>query len=246
MKKILLTAVILTLLAPAMFAVTYNDTITAIFGTGNPNGGWTSETGNNIQLALRAKNRTTGDTTNVNGVYSFATGVDPSNAARARWNFEFSINSNAAQNPGGPNLSSYVYLLSVDIDPTLGTNFITFNPVTGIPDNAYGNNSTGNGAGTVGNAITSPGLQAANNIAQNSSNIMFAPFLGDPNANGVYDFVLRAYDPSDLVNALATTSMRVIVGDPSALPDSGATVAMLGIGLVAIAGFSLRKRAAKV
>ena len=51
--------------APLLSAVTtYNVSITAIFGSGNPNGGWVSNTDNGIQLGLRAKGRN--DTSYVN------------------------------------------------------------------------------------------------------------------------------------------------------------------------------------
>src|SRR5688500_16347208 len=102
MKKIL-AVLLCTAIAPALFADSYNTNITAIYGGGNPDTGWTSDSGNGITLGLRAKNRDTGVTPNNGaGVYSFATGYNAANT-RALWNYEFSINS------GTPFLSFYDY-----------------------------------------------------------------------------------------------------------------------------------------
>lgn len=249
MKFKIIAFLLLTIATPA-WAVSYDQTITAIFGTGNPNGGWAADTNNNIELGLRAKNRTTGATPDSNnGIYTFATGVDPAHTNRALWNFEFSINSDVSGMPGpttGNSLVDYVFVLSVDTDPSQGTNFTTFNPVSAIPDNSMGNNGTANGAGVE----TGPGSAFMFNIAQNSENITFSAFgSGDPNADATYDYRLAAYAIGDtmFLHPLAFISIQVIVGDGGArVPDSGTTVAMLGVGLLGMAGFGLRKRLAKI
>ena len=109
MKKLLVIAIGIVLV-PFLHADLYNQNITAIYGGGNPDAGWTTDSGNGIQLGLRAKNRDTGATPNVNGVYAFSTGYNAAHT-RALWNYEFSINS------GTPNLSYYDYFLGVDLDP---------------------------------------------------------------------------------------------------------------------------------
>src|SRR5688500_4035869 len=97
MKKILtLLFVSFGLCTQVAFALSFDETITAIFGSGNPNTGWTTEqNADGITLALRGKHRVTADTTNVEGTYSFPTGLQEPNNNRALWNWEFSINSGA-------------------------------------------------------------------------------------------------------------------------------------------------------
>jgi len=224
-NRILIGAVLACLAMPlaTQAVTTYDANITAIFGGGNPNGGWTENTENNFQLALRGKDRTTGATAQPNtlGVYEFNVG-DP-------WNFEFSINSDAngtmSRNLTTPPLISY--LLSVDVDGGLGVSFNTYNPLA-YPDNSLGNNSTANGAGVE----PGPAGYAVWNIAQNSERPIYPPnFIGD--GAGIYDFILSAYNGNQLLN---TVSMQVRVGSSQAVPDGGGTLALLGIGVVGLFG----------
>src|ERR1043165_8294800 len=140
-KKVLILALISAVGLSAWAAVLYNQTITAIYGTGNPDTGWTADTRNGIQLALRAKNRVEGSTTNATGVYSFPVGSAP----RGAWNYEFSINSDVT---GGTNpLSTYDYYISTDSDPSQCIRYTTVNALEYWNDSSYGNNTTANGAG---------------------------------------------------------------------------------------------------
>jgi hypothetical protein len=223
MRRSLITILALGAFVPSLMAVQYNQNVTAIYGSGNPDGGWTTETGGGITVGLRGKNRTTGATPNVNGVYTFPTGTVGS-PARALWNFEFSINSGTAP------LSSYIYSLSVDLDPSQGVNFLTFNPLTGYGDNSYGNAGTANGQGIEGLASA---LAGGNTIAQNSQNIVF---LGlNPLLDGTYDYVLTASSAAG--GPQATVGITVVVGNGgSRVPDAGSTVALLGTALVGLAG----------
>ena len=147
-KKALYTATLLSAAAVSLWAaVTYNQNITAIFGSGNPNTGWTADTTNDLQLALRAKNRDTGATTNTAGTYTFANAASTINPARASWNYEFSINSDVA---GADPLATYDYYLSVDGDPSECISYTTIDPLTYWQDNSFGTNSTANGQGVEG------------------------------------------------------------------------------------------------
>jgi hypothetical protein len=228
--------VALSIATPTVFA----DTITAIYGGGNPDTGWTTDTGGNIQLGLRAKNRTTGDTSNVGGVYSFATAPSP----RGLWNYEFSINSNASGVSGGANLDAYNFYLAVDRDPSAGTSFQVINPLTYWLDNSYGNNSTANGAGVEGLfAILGP----LSNIAQNSQNITFGDYPGGAlplDANATYTYDLYATAKGDTSGRhIADVSIDVVVGNGGArVPEGGSSVMMLGLGLVGLVGLGLRKQ----
>jgi hypothetical protein len=72
MKKSLVAILLTSALALSAFAaVLYNQNITAIFGSGNPNTGWATDTTNGLVLGLRAKSRSTGSTANASGVYTF-------------------------------------------------------------------------------------------------------------------------------------------------------------------------------
>lgn len=211
----------LLLLNTNSHAIAYNDTITAIFGSGNPDTGWVSDTGNGVQVAIRAKNRTDGSTPNNGaGVYSFATGTAPA-STRARWNWEFSANSDVL-GTSGDSLLDYTWLLSVDTDPSAATSFTTFNPFAFYLDNELGNNSTANGAGVI-----DPFNLGLYNVGQNSQNITFAPWSLDPNANATYDFVFAAYDGT---RQIASTEMQVVVGSGGTrVPDNGSTFGMMAM-----------------
>ncbi|MEH6546621.1 MAG: VPLPA-CTERM sorting domain-containing protein, partial [Sneathiella sp.] len=126
----------------------------------------------------------------------------------------------------------YTYLLSIDTDPGVGTDYITFDPIN-IPfsDNSIGTNSTANGAGEE---ATTPAEYAAlideNNVAQNSW--WLGTFLDptfDPNAAGIYNFMLEAFDKDG--SSLAKTEMNVQISAvplPAAFPLYGAGLAALG------------------
>ena len=168
-KKILVLTLISAATLSAWAAVLYDQNITAIFGTANPNTGWTADTSNGIQLALRAKSRDDGSTTNATGVYSFPVGAAP----RGSWNYDFSINSDVTN--GTNPLTTYDYYISVDNDPSQCIRYTTVNALNYWQDSSYGNNSTGNGQGVEGPAAT---LGATNNVAQNSENITFGDYPG--------------------------------------------------------------------
>jgi len=209
MKKLLAIALISSTVASAWAAVTYNQTITAIYGSGNPNTGWTADTSGDIQLALRAKNRTNGSTTNVNGTYSFATAPAP----RGLWNYEFSINSDIN---GTDPLTTYDYYLAADQDPSECINYSTsvVNPLTHWSDNSYGNNTTASGQGVEGAAAA---LASSNNIAQNSQNITFGDYPGGPQVlqpNATYNYELFAVAKGTGAGGtrLASVGITVVVG----------------------------------
>lgn len=235
--KLPITTVLLATLASAAWADTYNDSITAIFGSGNPNTGWTSDSANGIELGLRAKNRTSGDTANVNGVYSYATAPAP----RGLWNYEFSINSDTS-GTSGRTLGYYDFYLAVDRDPTAGIMWSVVNPLSYWGDNSYGNNSTANGAGTEG---TFAALGANNNVAQNSQNITFGDYPTFPQGglalapNATYDYVLYAVEKGAGSGGtrLVDVAIKVKVGNGgAAVPDGGTTFGLLGLAFAGLAG----------
>ncbi len=239
MKHVLLASVAaVSCLASSAHALEYNQNIPAIFGTGgNPAQGWTTFTQDHIQLGLRAKNRTDGTTPNNGaGTYTFPVGTAPA-STRAIWNFEFS--ANVDYNPASPGsgdapvppatLADYTYLLSVDTDPSAGTSFLSYNPLVFHQDNSYGNNATLPGQGVEVGVLAG----SAYSLAQNSQNITFFPFLGNPLINGTYDFTFGIYEGADLIGE---TKMTVVVGEGGTrnVPDAGSSVALLSLSLVGV------------
>lgn len=204
MKKTHTLILTLGLCAHTAFGLSFNQNIVAIYGSGNPDTGWTLEQGNGITVAMRGKHRANGTTTNVEGTYSFPTGYQAPANTRALWNWEFSINS------GAVNLDSYDYYVGVDLDPSKEV-FATILDALSIPDNSYGNDSTLNGQGIEGLAVN---LAPLYNITQQSHNITFYPNQ-NPNLDATYDYELYAVEkgagPSG--TKLVSVGITVVVGN---------------------------------
>jgi hypothetical protein len=228
MKKTLVSLIVIATLAAAVpirsFAVTsldFNQNVTAILGSGNPNTGWTTwtDTAYNLQLGLRAKDRLTGATPNNGaGTFLFSTGSYPG-PVRNKFNYEFSINVDP-QSFGVQKLNMFDFYLSAS-GPSWSPP--TINLLTAYADNSYGDNATANGMGVEGlSSVYAPIL----NIAQNSQNPVFTG--ADPNLSGNYLYTLFATLPGAGPNGyrIAQVDMVVSVPEPSSL-------ALLGISSLA-------------
>lgn len=207
MKRKLILIALVTAGAMSAWAA-YNQNIIAIFGTANPDTGWTTDTNNGITLALRGKDRATGSTANVNGVYGpYATGLVGSPVPnRATWNWEFSINS------GMVNLSAYDYYVGIDTDRSQCINYTVVDALTNWTDNSYGNNGTANGQGVEGTSGPPNDYATTFNIAQQSQNLVFVG--GNALLPGTYSYELYAVEKGDGPAGvrLASVGITVVVG----------------------------------
>lgn len=222
MKKIkwlVLGAIALITVNTVNVSAGFDENIVAIFGGGNPDTGWTTGTSADLTLALRAKNREDASTVNVAGVYNEPVGYQAPANNRARWNWEFSIDS------GSVALGSYEYYIGIDLDPTGCINYVYVNALTFWNDNSYGDATTLNGQGLEGPATAFPNAT----IAQQSQNLVFVG--GNPNLDATYNYVLFAVAVNDGPNGarIAETEITVIVGtggtpcpdaDSDGVPDS--------------------------
>ncbi len=225
---LLFTQMLTLNVSAATSVTTYNEERTTIQGGGNPPSGWAIDSNGEIEVGLRAKNRTTGSTVNVNGVYHFDTALAP----RGEWNYDFHLNSDIVN--GTAPLSNYYWWLSVDRDPSQGISVATVNPLANWTDNSFGDNSTGQGAGVepadVLQFLAFPGIY---NKAQNSQNITFGDTPGGALplvANATYDDELYATaGPDSHGTKLVSVGITVVVGlggapvpdaDHDGVPDS--------------------------
>lgn len=236
--------------AAANAGLMYDQDITpdVIFGSGNANGAFTVDSRNGMELGLRAKLRF--DETNQPasvynsdgaGKYYFDNIAPPTgftwgpeyinSPSTAIWNFDFSVNSNV--DGSGSVLSDFTYLLEIDFDPGVNTQFLAFDMINGEDaDHAVGNNATGNGAG-VSDPANYFSLISTNNVAQNSWNVEFfndEQFTFTNTDDGLYDIRLSAFDNGV---EIASTSIQVVSGDGAMeVPAPATALLMLAGGLM--------------
>lgn len=230
--------------ATANAGLMYDQNVTpdVIYGSGNANGAFTVDSRNGIELGLRAKLRF--DETNQPasiynsdgaGKYYFDNIAPPTgfgwaegSSSSAIWNFDFSVNSNV--DGSGSVLSDFTYLLEIDYDPGVTTQFYEIDVINQFPfDHALGTNATGNGDGIsdLGNYLS---LINSNNVAQNSWNVEFfndEQFTFTNTDDGLYDIRLSAFDNGV---EIASTSIQVVSGDGAMEVPAPATALLMFAG----------------
>ena len=193
------------------------------FGSGNVNGNWTIDTSNNIEVALRAKDRGTLATIDGSSGAYFVSNPGFCNPVcggsnKAAWNYEFSVNVRA-DGTGTADLSDFIVQMEVDTDPTAGMNWVVLNVLSNWPDTAYWDGSAPR--------INRQSPIAGEFGAQQSANPMFGDSgYGYLPGRGTFDLRLSVYAPSTQ-------------GQPTLLAQTGATVQVPEPGSLALAGLAL-------
>ena len=230
-------------LTPTVTALDFDDDVTpeVIFGSGNINGAFTTDRTADVEVGLRAKLRFDDNNmpdnifnSNGDGTYTFKAAVapggfgfqpiPPNDPTTPIWSFEWSVNTDFDNTGAFPALDDLSYALMIDMDPSAGTDFITFDPITGINpangmilwDHAMGTNATPNGGGTSsGTASAYATALGANNVAQNSWSYEFfneAPYDDfDPTVAGEYEISMKVFDGVTEI-ADATITVNVVIG----------------------------------
>jgi hypothetical protein len=205
--------------ASALAQVEYDQDVTpaVIFGAGNSNGGFTTDRESGVEVGLRAKVPYVGILhSNGDGIYSYSLAETLYNASKPRaWNFEFSVNTDYDGSTGLV-IDDLTYELGLDADPTLGTDFLTFDPISiGWYDHSIGTNSTANGGGTEATDQSSYDvLTANNNVLQQSWRYAWFPMSPldayNPDIPGTYAVYFLARDSEGTV--VARTDIQVLIG----------------------------------
>jgi hypothetical protein len=187
-------------------------------GTGNPNGGFTVSTSNNVEIGLRAKMRGSVSVIHTpNNIYYVQPGI--STGTRAWWNYEFSVNTRA----GGVGTRTLGDILAEVTITDISAGTATVNMQT------YWTDDTG-----VGAAGKHTPQVATDWGFQNSENPQFSdyPLFGagyDVNANRTVQFDVVVKDANTLAT-LATDTMIVVVPEPASF------------SLLGLAGFGFLRR----
>jgi hypothetical protein len=209
---------------------TGNVTPNVIMGTGIGNGSWTGQTANNIEVAMRGKQRYPAAAIyNYDGDHTYQFAMTPSTPSnRSTFNFEWAINVHAT----GNQLADYDYILSIDTDPSAAIVFSSFDPMAGPGyDHSLGHIGTAQSGGIespdLPTMLTNLGLYE---VAQQSWNLGFGFSAGPPGANGIYDFQLSVTAKGDPSTVLATTAITIVATPlPAALPMLAAALGLAGL-----------------
>lgn len=222
-KKIIITVSVLLFSMQSFASLLYDQDLVGgvFFGDGNKDGSFTVETQNGIEVGLRGKLRFDENNnpqsiynSNNDGSYSFDNIAPPigyswamNSSATSLWNWDWSIDLSNSQYA----FSDLTFLMEIDYDPTLGTNFFSFDPINTPNDND---------------------INIGNTTQQNSANMeFFSSFLSYTNTDiGVYDIRLSVFDGS--TDLLASSEIQIIQGVQQ-VPEPS-TLAIFALGIVGL------------
>ncbi|MGN6370167.1 MAG: hypothetical protein ACTHN5_18070 [Phycisphaerae bacterium] len=204
------------------------------FGSGNPNGGFTVDNENGVELGLRAKYRQNGAVIDTNSnLYTVVPGAQTNTTSggngaatnRAAWNWEFSIDLRP-NGVGTLSLSDIINSTTLTFtDLTTSTVLFSGSPFAGFPDTSSFGASGKNSPFSVNDWA-----------AQNSENGVFFPGF-DMNAPHLYEVTLDVKGVTGAPIASNTIDIQV-----APLPSA----ATMGLGMLALVGAAglLRKKLA--
>lgn len=225
-----------------------------IYGSGNANGSFTIGTSSNVEVGLRGHLRynNSGVPQNIfnwDGINTYTFNPSDGNppATRSLFNFDWSINTNV-DGTGSNTIGSFDYLLQIDTDPSVLTNFISGDPYALGGDHSFGDNSTGNGAGVeAGSPAQYLAFLGLYNVSQQSWNMGFGdlngglPYLSDPHQEGLYTIALSVLEKGTS-NVVASTSINIQYGATAPVPlPAGLPLLMGAFGGLALLSRRRRK-----
>jgi hypothetical protein len=208
-------------------------------GSGNPNGGFTVDSENGIEIGLRIKLRQDPNVINSpTDIYNVPIGPQISSPTHAAWNYEFSIDLRPL-GVGSLTLNDITAALVIT-DVTTSVTSASINPLT------YWGDDTGFGSG----GKTTP-ESAAQWGVQQSENPIFAdfPLAADYNENAVrlYQFTLTVTKTSDgSLLGSDTVFAQTVAPEPGTFLFIGVGLGLLMLSIRAKLGNGLGKTAEKI
>jgi hypothetical protein len=192
-------------------------------GAGIDNTAVAITTYNGVTLGLTATPRYSNPPVTNDGVSAFfATGgADPTQPGYAKWNFDFYVSNSGAA------FADYVAELWYDFDPASATSTGLGKGMMLLPAPLISGSTTVQNSWNLGMGFLATGAPGLTPPSYSSFN---------PNASGEYSFALVLKDNSGEV---ARSSITVNV---ASVPDGGSMLALLGLGLVGMAGLRRKMR----
>jgi hypothetical protein len=217
--------------ASATGMTSYNDTLASpgfYAGSGNPQTGFTVYTNNGVEIGLGVHYRhganvlpspTTGS------VYTVQDGGQPCYTTTcALWNFDFSVNLQAASGNAGLHLSDITSLMTLT---KVGGNTVSFDPLSAYPDSA-GWNGAKNYA--IDYESTDWGFQNSENFGWSLPG--FNPYLA-----GTYNVELSVTQKSTGESLGSVSETINAVPSPGTLPLFAS-----GLGIICLVGWRRKRR----